>query len=53
MRKSRQDFQKYVEEVLRRTGIPKRPPTPLYQKVVLSVLMLGTLVGLIAVLFFR
>jgi hypothetical protein len=51
MKKSRQELERLVEDLLRR-GL-KQPPTPLYQKVVVAVFMLGTLVALIAVLFFR
>jgi hypothetical protein len=39
-----------AEELSRRRS---RPPTPLYQKVVVSVMALGALLALIAVLFFR
>ena len=51
MKKSREELRRLAEEVLR--GLPKQAPTPLYQKVVLAVLVLGALIGLIGVLFFR
>jgi hypothetical protein len=51
VKKSREDLRRLAEGVLR--GLPKQPPTRLYQKVVLAVLVLGALIGLIGALFFR
>ena len=51
MKKSRQELQRLADKV--RDMLPKQPPTPLYQKIVLAVLTLGALIGLVAVLFFR
>ena len=47
----REKVERVVAEELNRRR--SQPPTPLYQKVVVSLMALGALLALIAVLFFR
>jgi hypothetical protein len=51
MKKSRQEVKITIDEALRRGLV--QPPTPLYQKIVILVLVVGALFAVLAVLFFR
>jgi len=50
MKKSREEAQRLMEEALRKI---RQPPAPLYQKIVIVILVLGALFAVLAVLFFR
>jgi hypothetical protein len=49
MKRSRENFRDYVDEVRKRT--PRWPPPPAYQKVFVAILIIAALVALSAVVF--
>jgi hypothetical protein len=50
MKKSREEVQRLKDEALAKL---RQPPTPLYQKIVILILVVGALFAVLAVLFFR